>query len=200
MTHADSDHVEGAEEILQEIQVGEIHITPNSYKKDVMNDLLVEAKRQKISIVEEIANVTWKKEGISFTYLWPTETTYEGNNDSLVLYVTKGDFKALFMGDVEESGEQSILRQYPDLAQIDVLKAGHHGSKTSSTEAFVEKLKPALTIFSAGENNRYGHPHEEVVERFRNLGLATLTTGEVGTVEIRIDDHESMLVKITKQR
>ncbi|QCR34501.1 DNA internalization-related competence protein ComEC/Rec2 [Lysinibacillus sp. SGAir0095] len=200
LTHADSDHVEGAEEILQEIQVGEIHITPNSYKKDVMNDLLVEAKQQKISIVEEIANVTWKKEGISFTYLWPTETTYEGNNDSLVLYVTKGDFKALFMGDVEESGEQSILRQYPDLAQIDVLKAGHHGSKTSSTEAFVEKLKPALTIFSAGENNRYGHPHEEVVERFRNLDLATLTTGEVGTVEIRIDDHESMLVKITKQR
>ena len=198
LTHADSDHVEGAEEILQEIRVGEIHISPSSFSKDVMNDLLTEAKRQKIPIAEQIANVRWEKGGASFSYLWPTETTYEGNNDSLVLYLTKGNFKALFMGDVEEAGEKSILQQYSDLARVDVLKAGHHGSKTSSTKEFVERVKPALTIFSAGENNRYGHPHLEVAERFRNLGLATLTTGEVGTIEVRVDG-EFVKVKMSNQ-
>ena len=198
LTHADSDHVEGAEEILQELQVGEIHISPSSYSKDVMNDLLVEAKQQKIPIAEQIANVAWEKGGVSFTYLSPTETIYEGNNDSLVLYLAKGNFKALFMGDVEEAGEKSILLQYPDLTKVDVLKAGHHGSKTSSSEAFVERVKPALTIFSAGENNRYGHPHLEVVERFQNLGLPTLTTGEVGTVEVKVDD-DSIKVRMSNQ-
>jgi len=187
LTHADSDHVEGAEEILQEIQVGEIHITPNSYTKEVMADLLTEAKREKIQVLEQMANTSWQIGDSSFTYLWPIETTYEGNNDSLVLYVANGSFEGLFMGDVEEGGEKSILGKYPNLAHIDLLKAGHHGSNTSSSEAFVERLTPAITIFSAGENNRYGHPHQEVVERFGNLGLPTLTTGEVGTIELRVD-------------
>lgn len=124
MTHADSDHVEGAEEILQEIQVEEIHISPSSYSKEVMTDLLVEAKQQKIPVVEQIANVSWVKRGVSFSYLWPVDTTYEGNNDSLVLYLTKGNFEALFMGDVEEAGEESILQKYPELAQVELLKAG----------------------------------------------------------------------------
>ncbi|PYF08786.1 DNA internalization-related competence protein ComEC/Rec2 [Ureibacillus chungkukjangi] len=198
LTHADSDHVEGAEEILQEIQVEEIHISPSSYSKEVMTDLLVEAKQQKIPVVEQIANVSWVKRGVSFSYLWPVDTTYEGNNDSLVLYLTKGNFEALFMGDVEEAGEESILQKYPELAQVELLKAGHHGSKTSSSEAFVKRFMPAITVFSAGENNRYGHPHLEVVERFQNLGLTTLATGEVGTIEVRLDG-ESVKVKSSKQ-
>lgn len=191
LTHADSDHVEGAEEILQEIRIEEIHISPGSYKKDVMNDLVIEAEKRSIPIVEQIANVSWSKNGFTFTYLWPNETTYEGNNDSLVLYVTSDVFDGLFMGDVEKAGEESIIRQYPSLGHIDVLKAGHHGSKTSSSEVFLERIKPAITIFSAGEDNRYGHPHKEVVERFQELGLLTFTTGEVGTIELRISG-ESM--------
>ncbi|KGR74507.1 competence protein ComE [Ureibacillus sinduriensis BLB-1 = JCM 15800] len=193
LTHADSDHVEGAEEIVQEIQIGEIHISPGSYKKDVMNDLVIESERRNIPIIEQIANVSWNKAGFTFTYLWPNETTYEGNNDSLVLYVTSDRFEGLFMGDVEEEGEESIIRQYPSLAHIDVLKAGHHGSKTSSSEVFLERIKPAITIFSAGEGNRYGHPHKEVVERFQELGLPTFTTGEDGTIELRISGETMKL-------
>jgi len=186
LTHADSDHVEGAEEILQEIRVKEINVTPNSYNEEAMNDLLDEARHQHIPIIEQIANEHWQIGDMTFTYLWPIEKSYEGNNDSLVLHVTKGDFEALFTGDLEEAGEKAILSEYPTLANVDVLKAGHHGSKTSSTEAFIERLRPALTIFSAGKNNRYGHPHEEVVKRFNDLGLPTLTTAEVGTIELRI--------------
>ncbi len=70
------------------------------------------------------------------------------------------------------------------MANITLLKAGHHGSKTSSIEPFVELLQPKLTIFSAGRNNRYNHPHEIVVERFRRRELATMITGTDGTIEV----------------
>lgn len=83
------------------------------------------------------------------------------------MLMTYGTFKALFTGDLEEDGEKAIIeREGSEIAEIDVLKAGHHGSKTSSSESFIIHTSPALTIFMAGKDNRYGHPHEEVVERF----------------------------------
>lgn len=198
ITHADADHVEGAEEILQEIRVKEIHITPNSYNKEIMNDLLVEAKRQNVPIIEQIAGNGWKNGDVTFQYIWPSETEYEGNNDSLVLLMTAGNFTSLFTGDLEEEGELALVKRYPQLKNIDLLKAGHHGSKTSSSESFVQQLHPTLTIFNAGKDNRYGHPHEEVVERFHTRGLKTLTTGEVGTIEIQLREN-GMFINTSNQ-
>lgn len=193
ITHADSDHVEGAEEVLQEIGVSEIHISPNSYTKDVMNELLEVAKQKGIPIKEQKAGYHWSINGYLFQYLWPMDLTYEGNNDSLVLYVTKGSFQALFTGDLVVTGEEQLLKQYPQIHHIDILKAGHHGSKTSSSQRFVETLLPQLTIFSTGENNRYGHPHQEVVERFQSYGLQMIDTKDSGTIEITVTD-EGMVV------
>ena len=189
ITHADADHVEGAEEVLSEIKVKEIHITPNSDHKEVMKELLMEAKKQKVRIKEQMASNSWKVDDFSFTYLWPVETTYEGNNDSLVLLISNGAFQALFTGDLEKEGEKGLLRLYSNLQDIQLLKAGHHGSKTSSNELFIKRLNPKLTIFTAGENNRYGHPHKEVVERFQKLNLNILTTGEVGTIEVSVKNN-----------
>ncbi|MFC5557651.1 DNA internalization-related competence protein ComEC/Rec2 [Ureibacillus thermophilus] len=196
LTHADSDHVEGAEEILKEIRVGEIHVTPSSWSKPVMEDLLDEAKEQKVPIIEKRAGVSWREGQVFFQYLWPMDIEYEGNNDSLVLYLEMGDFQALFTGDLEAEGEQELLTAYPALHDIDLLKAGHHGSRTSSSEAFIQQMKPELTIFCAGENNRFGHPHQEVVERFWKHHLKTMTTGEVGTIEITVN-HQQMKVERT---
>ncbi|KGR78561.1 DNA internalization-related competence protein ComEC/Rec2 [Ureibacillus manganicus] len=187
ITHADSDHVEGAEEILKEIEVSEIHISPNSYNKDVMAELILEANLRGIPIIEQMAGYSWIVNQFSFQYLWPTDTNYEGNNDSLVLYVTNGGFQALFTGDLEAAGEEQLVRHYPQLKNITVLKAGHHGSKTSSSEVFVQKLLPQITIFSTGKNNRYGHPSKEVVERFQLYNLKTLNTAEDGTIEISVN-------------
>lgn len=149
-----------------------------------MHDLWQEANKRHIPIKEKMKGGTsWRVGGeTDFYYLWPDDTFYEGNDDSLVLYMQqKGGFTALFTGgDLEQYGEQQLIKRYgPLLANLTLLKAGgHHGSKTSSSEAFVELLQPPqLTVFSAGLHNRYGHPHEEVVQRFVSRHLVTWTTG-----------------------
>lgn len=187
LTHADADHVEGAEEVVKEIRAGEIHITPDSHSKGVMDDLLREAKKHQIPITEQMAGDGWEKGGAQFRYVWPVETAYEGNNDSLTLLMTYEAFKGLYTGDLEEEGEKAIIeREGAAIQGIDVLKAGHHGSKTSSSEQFINHTMPSLTIFMAGKDNRYGHPHEEVVERFSARNLFYVTTGQEGTIEIII--------------
>ncbi|QSB10260.1 DNA internalization-related competence protein ComEC/Rec2 [Lysinibacillus fusiformis] len=189
-SHADADHIEGAEEVLQEINMKEIHVTPGSLNEPLMNDLLQEANKRNIPIKEKIKGNAWRVGVTDFYYLWPNDTFYEGNDDSLVLYMRQKAFTALFTGDLEQYGEQQLIKRYgPLLTNLTLLKAGHHGSKTSSIEAFVELLQPQLTVFSAGLHNRYGHPHEEVVERFVSRNLATWTTGLDGTIEIRIWDN-----------
>lgn len=185
LTHADADHVEGAEEVLKEVRAKQVHVTPSSVTKPVMEDFLVEAHKTRTNIYEQMAGHGWEKAGVSFQYLWPTETRYEGNNDSLVLLMTYKGFKALFTGDLEKEGEEALVkRNRQQLANLDVLKAGHHGSKTSSSEPFIELTTPKFTVFMAGENNRYNHPHADVLERFHVRGLPHATTGYVGTVEL----------------
>ena len=196
ISHADADHVEAAEEVLKEIRIKEIHISPQSHVKEAMQDLLAEAKNQRVQIKEQMAGVTWQKGDALFRYIWPTDTHYEGNNDSLVLLMTYGAFKALFTGDLEQAGEQVLIRQEgANIANIDVLKAGHHGSKTSSSDTFIEHVKPRLTIFMAGKDNRYGHPHADVVERLKIRNIPFLTTGEDGTIEVRIGQQRMKVIQ-----
>ncbi|MFJ7732659.1 DNA internalization-related competence protein ComEC/Rec2 [Lysinibacillus sp. NPDC097231] len=196
VTHADADHVEGAEEVLQEINVHEIHVTPGSMDEPVMRDLMMEAKKQKVPVKEKMQGTSWHIGKTSFYYLWPHDTQYEGNDDSIVLYLQQGTFRALFTGDLEEYGERQLIKLYDtQLANLMLLKAGHHGSKTSSIEPFVELLRPELTIFSAGLNNRYRHPHNEVVERFTSRNLSTLTTGIDGSIEVRIRGNSWLVQK-----
>lgn len=188
VTHPDTDHVEGAEEVLEEIKVREIHVTPGSLNIPAMQELLAEAKTQKVPVKEKMEGTSWRVGSANFHYLSPRDTHYEGNNDSIVLFMQQGLFRVLLTGDLEEAGEQQLITQYgQQLADITLLKAGHHGSKTSSSEPFVELLQPKLTIFSAGRNNRYNHPHEVVVERFKQRQLATKTTGIDGTIEVIFD-------------
>ena len=189
LTHADADHVEGADEVLKEIRVHEIHITPNSIDNDSMSDLRSEAIKRNIKIVEKYSGDSWQIGSVQFAYLSPFDLTYEGNNDSLVLLVKQGDFKALFTGDLEEAGELELINKYPSLLKnITLLKAGHHGSKTSSAERFLKHTNPQLTIFMAGKNNRYNHPSYEVLERMKNLNLPFFITGIDGTIEVYV--HE----------
>lgn len=184
LTHADADHVEGAEEVMKEIRVREIHISPQSATEKVMNDVMAEAKKQHIPVKEQMAGRAFQVGDVSFQYLWPYDIDYEGNNDSLVVKVSRGYFSTLLTGDIEQQGELALLEKSD--VRTTILSPGHHGSKTSSAEAFLKATNAQLAIFSTGKNNRYGHPAPEVRERFESLGIPTLNTAEDGTVEVYV--------------
>jgi competence protein ComEC len=193
-THADSDHIEGAEEIIEEIHITEIHLTPGIFKEAALSEALKAAKQKNIPIKEQLKGRHWSMGDTNLRYLSPNDTEYEGNNDSLVLLLEHEGFRALFTGDLEKEGEEYLLTSSKSqIENIHLLKVGHHGSKTSSSQEFIEALNPQLSIFSAGKNNRYGHPHNEVVMRFNALNLLTKTTAEEGTILIQIEDGKMVI-------
>ena len=111
---------------------------------------------------------------------------YDNENDnSLVLYFEILGKKILLMGDAGVNVEKNILEEY-NIKNIDILKVGHHGSKTSSNQCFIDKINPKYSIISVGRNNRYNHPNEEVIKRLENSKV--YRTDKDGTVEIKINN------------
>lgn len=187
ITHADADHMEGAEEILREVRVGEIHITPGSAEKEVMEDLMKEVKEQQLTLIEKGGGEEIDSSYFQFQYIYPMDSIYEGNNDSLVLSMQNSYFHGLFIGDLEEEGELELVKNYPNaLKDITLLKIGHHGSKTSSEQSFLALTNPDISIITAGFGNRFGHPHPDVVERLEALQIPFLQTGKDGAIEVEI--------------
>jgi len=185
ISHADADHMEGADELLEELTVAEIHISPGSELEVSMEEFIQIVEDKRIPLLSMKKGVSWTKGNSEFHYVAPKEGKYDGNASSLVLFMKTSGPSFLLTGDMEKEGEASFLRDYghSDFGSV-ILKAGHHGSRTSSTEPFVGALRPKLTIFSAGRNSRYGHPHPEVVETFEKMGLATMSTAEFGSVTV----------------
>jgi beta-lactamase superfamily II metal-dependent hydrolase len=109
------------------------------------------------------------------------------NDSSLALRITYGAFRLVTTGDVERAGEARMLARFPDLLAADVLRLGHHGSSTSNTPGLIAAVAPSVAIFSAGVDNRYGHPHDEVVARVVSAGIALYGTATNGTVTVVTD-------------
>ena len=194
VSHGDWDHVSGIRYLLESEESG------------VTIGTLLLAKAGTGEIYEELARTARKRgstvcyleagdrlEGIlgrevSVECLYPAGdfSSEDRNEESLVLSVAYGGFSMLLTGDVGISGEEQMIEE-GRLRPVTVLKAGHHGSSTSSGEDFVRILKPSWVIFSYGEGNRYGHPHEEVVERFQDAGSSLLGTARMGAIELTTD-------------
>lgn len=196
LSHADADHAEGADELFKELRVNNLHVTPGSQETALMQELALDAEEAKLNY--PLKGSGWEEGGVTFRYLSPSDQEYEGNNDSLVLLLKYEEFKVLFTGDLEMAGEKKIVEAYNDeITGLSVLKVGHHGSKTSSGQDFLEAVNPQLSIFSTGKDNRYGHPSPEIVKRFKDLDLPVLNTAETGTIEVFYENRE---MKIRKMR
>ncbi|MGB6409257.1 MAG: DNA internalization-related competence protein ComEC/Rec2 [Planococcus donghaensis] len=188
LSHPDADHAEGAEEIFELFQVEELHLTPGSASNTLMRELA--PFTAEAEVVFPAAGSNWHIGRTNFVYLSPNDTNYEGNNDSLVLLMKTGNYRVLFTGDLEAEGEKDLLESFSgELAGLTVLKVGHHGSKTSSSEEFLSVLSPQLSIFSTGKDNRYGHPSPEVIERYNKLKLKTLNTADNGSIMLLYDKN-----------
>jgi competence protein ComEC len=115
-------------------------------------------------------------------------STYR-NNDAVVLRVRYGERVLLFTADIEKEAENMLLRSEVNL-RADVIKVAHHGSRTSSTPAFVDAAHPNVAVISVGRTSIFGHPHKEVVDRWRASSAQVMTTGESGTISVVTDGRD----------
>jgi competence protein ComEC len=131
---------------------------------------------------------------VTLEVLWPPAAYADAdapsaNDDSIVLRVKFGRRTLLLTGDAEGPAEASLVSAGDDLA-CDVLKVAHHGSRTSSTQPFVDAARPTLAVISVGQDSPYGHPHAEVIKRLRDAGAIVLTTGERGAITVTTDGED----------
>ncbi|PKR85132.1 DNA internalization-related competence protein ComEC/Rec2 [Heyndrickxia camelliae] len=180
LTHSDADHIGAAKELVGTIKITEAYISPDSWRKPLMYETLFHFQKEKIAIMEVKDGFGWKTKESSFLMVYPFDRQYEGNNDSLVLLAKIGGRSWLFTGDLEQEGEEELVRSHR--IQADVLKVGHHGSKTSTSLKFLESIDPKIAVISAGEDNRYGHPNEEVLERLKHEKIKVFRTDLEGEV------------------
>ena len=175
-THPHADHIGGMAKILENLPVGRMLMsfppesaTPTSATYLAMLEKL---EGKAVPVTEAEPGMTVQLGTAQLEILAPLEETEEYNNLSVVTYLTFGRNHFLFMGDAEASVEKAILAAgYP--VQADVLKLGHHGSKTASCEAFLQQVAPTYAVITCGEGNSYGHPHAETLERLVALDIAS---------------------------
>ena len=127
-------------------------------------------------------------------YFLQTEEYDNENDNSNVIYTELNGYKFMFMGDASITTEHEILNKY-NLPDIDVLKVGHHGSKTSSGKEFIDEINPNYSIISVGKNNRYGHPKDEVLETLRNSKI--YRTDEDGSIMFKIKNNKLQIETCT---
>lgn len=185
LTHGDMDHIGGASAVLREMKVKSVVFPQGAEFSEAEKDLIVQAKNNKSEIVFTKAGDSWLIGNSVFQVLSPFDGEMGddvGKNDgSIVLFAEVGGLNWLFTGDLEEQGEGQLIKSYPEL-KADVLKIAHHGSKTSSTDLFLAGVKPRIGVISAGRNNRYGHPHNDVMSRLNDYNVKVLRTDKQGAV------------------
>ncbi|WP_168157262.1 DNA internalization-related competence protein ComEC/Rec2 [Sporosarcina ureilytica] len=191
ISHAHIDHMGGAHEVVEDIRVKEIHIPKNSGDVEEMEKLVRAANDRKVSIMEMKDGNGWENNDFGFYYVGPQTEEYVGNDSSLALYMTTTGPSFLFTGDMEEAAERKFLTKYKFMDfKNPILKVGHHGSKTSSTDSFIKALQPKLAVISAGRNNRFGHPSKEVLETFQKYQVPVFVTADNGSITVLVEGEE----------
>lgn len=188
-THPHTDHIGSMAYIVRNIDVGSVYMPKVSTNTNQYKSLIKAIKKKGLTVKNGKAGVNvLSGDDLSADILAP-KTIDESNlnNCSIVLKVVYGSTSFLFVGDAE-IGEMNKINK-SDLA-ADVLKAGHHGSKTSTTKKLLKKIKPEFTVISCGKDNDYGHPHEQVLTALENIGSRIYRTDEDKTIIIYSDGKE----------
>lgn len=195
MTHPDADHITGLVEVVRRYHIGTLITTGVKGDSAVYETLLDEVRRQKIPVHYALAGQTIPLDtDVSYTMLWP-EQSWQGksakdtNDTSIVGRLSYKEFSVMLMGDASTDVERALV-QSATVLQSTVLKAGHHGSRTSTSAEFLDAVRPTSVILSVGAKNRYGHPHKEVLGILASRPLVVYRTDERGDIMYTSDGHQ----------
>ena len=192
-THADADHIDGLNDVARNFGLRGALVARATRKDPEFGKFYETALSREIPIVLVGAGDVLRITNTTATVLWPRSSvkaeTRSRNNDSIVLRLQFGERSILLTGDIESQAEAGLLSRASNLL-VDAVKVAHHGSRTSSTDGFVNATHPKVAIISVGQNSMFGHPHREVVERWQNSGARVLTTGKSGMITLTTDGKD----------
>ena len=183
LTHGDYDHMGEAINLVNNFKVDKVIFNCGEYN-DLEQELIKVLDKKKIKYYSCIKELNIDKNKL---YFLQTKEFDNENDNSNVIYTELNGYKFMFMGDASITTEKEILNKY-NLPDIDVLKVGHHGSKTSSSKEFINEVNPKYSIISVGKNNRYGHPNDSVLDNLEDLKI--YRTDEDGSIMFKIKNNK----------
>ena len=185
-THPHTDHIGGLESIIKKYDIGSVYMPKKQSNSRTFLNLLKAIKEKSLKINTAKSGISIiDSDNLKVKIISPTKEYNDSNNSSAVIKINYINRCFLFMGDAEVDAEKSIT----DDLECDVVKIGHHGSDTSSSESFVKKTKAKYAIVSVGANNKYKHPYDFVLKRWENIGSKVLRTDQLGDIVISTDGN-----------
>ena len=176
ISHFDTDHVGGVLYIMENMKIKNIIIGKQFETTENLQKFLSLVNKKKINLkIVQAGNKINIENKVYFNILWPEPskaiTENSINNNALVCKMICNDFSMLFTGDIEEQAEKELIAMYKstNILESTVLKVAHHGSKSSSTEEFLDLVKPKIALIGVGKNNNYGHPNKDVLNRLNSI-------------------------------
>ncbi|MCM1991983.1 MBL fold metallo-hydrolase [Oceanirhabdus seepicola] len=190
-THPHEDHIGSLDAVIEKFEIGKVLMPKVTHTTKTFKDVVSETKKKGLKFTTPKIGDTFELGEGKFTVLAPNSSEYKDLNEySIVIRFEYGNRSFMFTGDAEAHSEKEIINNGLEL-RSDVLKAGHHGSRSSSSNEFLKKVKPKYAIISCGKDNDYGHPHKEIIERYNKLGIKMLRTDKLGTI-VCLSDGESI--------
>lgn len=186
LTHPHADHIGNADDVINHYEPKEIWMSGDMHTSKTFERVLDAVLASDATYYEPRVGETHHLGSFTFEIVNPVELSGELNNGSIAFHLNYGDITVLYTGDAEKEAEQQMV-EAGLLKKVDILKVGHHGSSTSSHPFFLEEIQPDIAIYSAGVDNEYGHPHDEVIERLTNIGADIYGTDKNGTVRVYTD-------------
>lgn len=174
-THPQADHISGLVEVLKKYEVENVLFPGVLYPNSYYDEFLREIYGQDIGVFLADGMTDFVFGEVKVDVLYPFEQIFlesfkEVNNSSIATKIIYRDVEILLTGDMEKSAEMRLVNADVNL-RADILKAGHHGSKTSSTPEFLNKVRPEIIVIQSGKNNSYGHPHKEILANIKSAGV-----------------------------
>lgn len=200
VSHFDADHYKGLIYVVENLKIKNIVISTLGQESNDFNEFIALVRKKNINILEVNMGDILKIGKAKMEVLYPNKEPINDNvknNNALVFKFIWNDFSILFTGDIEEVAEEKILSIYKnnlEKLQSTVLKVAHHGSKTSSTNSFLEAVNPQIALIGVGKNNKFGHPNQGVIDRLNNLNCKIYRTDEMGEISISIKNSNKISI------
>lgn len=187
-THPDADHIGGLDTVLENYTVEKIIDSGKTHTTKTYRDYMEAVQNEENAIFLEDADMVFEiGDNVLFSIIEIVDNQSHMNNNSVVSRLDVGDISFLFTGDLESEIELEYLDKFEE---ADVLKAGHHGSRSSSSPEFINKVNPKYMVISCGLDNKYGHPHAETLDTLAKINIITYRTDLQGSIVIETDGDD----------